>query len=516
MGRDGLVITASKLLLNQYVTDRSRFIASSCSALLLVWTLLRLTRKPKQQQIDNMVPTVSGAVPVFGHTFQLSKDPLGFIRKSKAECGPVFSIKLFTRNYYVMTGSMIRELLTAPHKYVSFAEGVESVIPVSRVFSLSYDHKYVDEDTSTPETYFVIHLIKKNLRPHQIDVFSSRIQRAFKEVLDEELQLNPGEKVQIEPGAFLSRTIARISCLCFIGSRVGNNKELIHAMATLTQSIITAGKMLHVLPAWIADMIVRRYFSIEREMDLLMELLVPLINGIRSGEIPNDEVTYISLASMLSKADGSFRSPESIAFHFRTVALASIHTASQYTNFALHELACRPELQKELRNEISKLDQLTPETVNTIALLDSFLREVLRYDMDNLGNHHLTLQDFVLSTGQTIPKGSLIVIAADDAHRDPDLTLQFETSLDEFDAHRFMNVTVDKPSTKVGDDFLPFGLGAHSCPGRYFAVSEIKYVVAELLMKFKISTPSGKRSPDVYVLGTPKYPPKEDIIFEAH
>ncbi|KAI8144164.1 cytochrome P450 [Fennellomyces sp. T-0311] len=515
MESGGILTTASNFVLSQYVTDRRRFILTTGSALLATWTLLRLLRKPKQQEADNVVPAVSGALPVFGHALQINKDPLGFIQKCKAKYGPAFSIKLITQELYVLTGKMIPELLTASRKYVSFTDGVETVMPVERVMRLSYEHKHVEESVSPRDKHPITFPIKQNFKAHQIDVFSSRIQKAFKEVLYEELNLKSGEKIQIEPWDFLSHAISRISCLCFAGSRVGTNKELVHAMATLTQNIVKAGMMLTVLPGWIADVLVRRYFSVERELDLLMELLVPLLNGIRSGEIPDDETTFVSMTLKLPKSDGSLRSPQDAAFHFKGVALASIHTTTHFTSFALHELACRPQLMNELRDEIAKLDERTPESINSIALLDSFLREVLRYDIDNLGLHHMALQDLVLSTGQVIPKGSLIVVASDEAHRDPALALPSEKPLDEFDPYRFMNLSEDKSSSTIGLDFVSFGLGAHSCPGRYFAVTEIKYVLAELLVRFKISTLSGKRAPDNHMMGMVKFPPKEDIIFEA-
>ena len=221
-------------------------------------------------------------------------------------------------------------------------------------------------------------------------------------------------------------------------------------MATLTQNIVKAGMLLTVLPPMIADVIVRRYMSVERQLDLLMGLLVPLINGLRSGEITDDEATFVSMTSKLPKADGSMRSPEDAAFHFKGVALASIHTTSHFTTFALHELACRPQLMKDLRQEIGELEKRTPESVSHLRLLDSFMREVLRYDIDNLGLHHMALQDMVLSTGQVIPKGSLIVAALDEAHHDPALCSLYDKPLDEFDAYRFINATEDKRSSTIG------------------------------------------------------------------
>ncbi|KAI8142406.1 cytochrome P450 [Fennellomyces sp. T-0311] len=518
MERGGILTTISNFLLNQYVTDPSRFIVCTGGTLLTTWTLLQLIKNRKQRQVNNTIPTVSGALPVFGHVFKFDSNPLGFVQRCKAKYGPVFNIELFTQTYTVLTGKTIRELLTASPKYVSFLEGVETVLPMQRLIRLTYGHKQMEEEVDPLKTHPIAVLIKQNLKPHQVGIFSSRIQEAFKKVLGEELNIKPGETIQIEPWRFLLHAVSRISCLCFAGRRVGTNKELVHGMAGLTQSIINASTILMILPDWIGDLVVQRYFSLEPQLDLLMDLLVPLLKDIRSGEIPgdDDEATLVSMILKLPKDDGSSRSPEEAAFHFKTIASVSIHTTAHYTSFALHELACRPQLIKELRNEIAKLDERTPETVDTIALLDSFLREVFRCNTSNLDLHHLALQDFVLSTGQVIPKGSLIVAASDDAHRDPDLTLPYEKSLDEFDAYRFVKVTKEKCSSTVGIDFVTFGLGGHSCPGRYFAVIEIKYMLAELLMCFKISTPSGKRAPNYCPMGMIKYPPKEDIIFEAY
>ncbi|KAI9492632.1 cytochrome P450 [Zychaea mexicana] len=456
-----------------------------------------------KQRADNTVPAVAGALPVFGHAFQINKDPLGFIQKCKAEYGPAFSIKLVTQELYVLTGKMIPELLMASRKTVSFSDGVETVMPVERVMRLSYEHKHTEEVVSPRDKHPIVYPIKQNFKPQQIEVFSDRIEKAFQETLKEELSLKRGEKKQIEPWDFLSHAISRISCLCFAGSRIGTDRELIAAMATLTQNIVKAGMLLTVLPPCIADIIVRRYMSVERQLDLLMKLLVPLIKGLRSGEIPDDEPTFVSMTSKLPKADGSMRSSEDAAFHFKGVALASIHTTSHFTTFCLHELACRPQLMTELRTEISSLEKRTPETVSHLRLLDSFMREVLRYDIDNLGLHHMALQDLVLSTGQIIPKGSLIVCALDEAHNDPALAPPQDKPLDVFDPYRFMNTAEDKWSSTIGIDMISFGLGAHACPGRYFAVNEIKYVLAELLIKYtsipypgveNTDTPAIKRS----------------------
>ncbi|KAI9492785.1 cytochrome P450 [Zychaea mexicana] len=517
-----LLTTASSFLLNQYSSDRKRFLLTAASALAGTWSLWRLIihylkrSQTHPTSAPSTVPTVAGALPIVGHSFKINADPLGFIQRCKAQYGPVFKVKLLTQDVYVLTGKLIPELLTASRKTVSFTEGIESIVPIERVMRLSYEHKRTDEELSPRDKHPVVFPIKQNFKPDQIEVFSDRIEKAFLGFLEEELSLKPGEKRQVDTWNILSHAISRISCLCFTGSRVGTNRELVAAMATLTQSVVKAGVLLTVLPGWIANVIVRRYMSIERQLDLLIELLVPLIKGLRSGDIPDDETTFISMVSKLPKSDGSLRSPEHAALWFRAVALASIHTTAHFSTFALHELACRPQLVQDLRQEINELHTRTPETVSHIQPLDSFLREVLRYDIDNLGLHHMTLQDFVLPTGHVIPKRSLIVAAMDEAHNDPALAPPSNKPLSVFDAYRFMNTTDGRQSSTIGMDLISFGLGAHACPGRYFAVNEIKYVLAELIVRYNITTSSGhKRAPNNMAMGMVKFPPKTPIILEG-
>lgn len=44
---------------------------------------------------------------------------------------------------------------------------------------------------------------------------------------------------------------------------------------------------------------------------------------------------------------------------------------------------------------------------------------------------------------------------------------------------------------------LSFGYGGQSCPGRYFAVAEIKMILMRLLLEFEFAYPEGASRPEV-------------------
>ncbi|KAI9492231.1 cytochrome P450, partial [Zychaea mexicana] len=313
------------------------------------------------------------------------------------------------------------------------------------------------------------------------------------------------------------------SCLCLAGSKVGHNQDLVISMANFTQKVTRAGITLAVLPEWIANFLIKRHLSVESQIDLIMDLLVPEMEKIRAGEVSHDdEPSYAAMVLNLPKANGQLRTPQEAAFYFKNIVLASIHTTTTFASFALHELACRPALQAELRAEIEKLgNDRTPETVSQIRLLDSLLREVLRYDTSYLGMHHKALDNVILSTGQMIPRGSLVLGAMYDAHICPaympeTAALGSSCPLDQFDAHRFMHANDDSScssASSVGPEYMTFGMFAHACPGRYFAVDEIKYILAEMIMRYDLTTKSGKRAKDYVLRGITRFPPREPLEF---
>jgi cytochrome P450 len=53
--------------------------------------------------------------------------------------------------------------------------------------------------------------------------------------------------------------------------------------------------------------------------------------------------------------------------------------------------------------------------------------------------------------------------------------------------------SLDKACTAPARDFITFGLGRHLCPGRFFAVLEIKMSLIQLFREYDITVASGKR-----------------------
>lgn len=54
----------------------------------------------------------------------------------------------------------------------------------------------------------------------------------------------------------------------------------------------------------------------------------------------------------------------------------------------------------------------------------------------------------------------------------------------------------------TGPDYLTFNHGKHACPGRFFAICEIKMILIELMAKCDLRLEEGKPGPELMRVGT--------------
>ncbi|RUP51805.1 cytochrome P450 [Jimgerdemannia flammicorona] len=177
-----------------------------------------------------------------------------------------------------------------------------------------------------------------------------------------------------------------------------------------------------------------------------------------------DQLPFDSPAPLATKA---------ISKNFISLIFVSIHTTTQNASLVLYALADYEEYVQELLDEQKAVLAeeeaeekgvefgFSPDALKKMVKLDSFLRESLMFDEELQGP-------------------------------DPE----------NFNPWRFVNK--NKQASKVGMDFLRFGMGKHACPGRFLAIQEIKTIMSMILRKYRIvrPNPSASRS----ITGKPKGP----------
>ena len=100
--------------------------------------------------------------------------------------------------------------------------------------------------------------------------------------------------------------------------------------------------------------------------------------------------------------------------------------------------------------------------------------------------------DYTFSDGTFIPAGTTLAVSTSSVHLDP---RTFEEPL-KFDGFRFIKMkeraAVDgHPDRKfdmvtINSDFVAFGQGRHACPGRFFASTELKILLAHIVATYDV------------------------------
>ncbi|KAJ0268111.1 hypothetical protein COL940_013708 [Colletotrichum noveboracense] len=265
-------------------------------------------------------------------------------------------------------------------------------------------------------------------------------------------------------------------------------------------------------PGWMRP--IARFFKRERtqlakswnHLKASKRLVVPIIQQRRE-EVQAGRASYDDmLAWMMAKQDEWKQTDDDVAGSMVQLGVASTHNTSSTIAQTLFQLAIRPELVEELREEAQSVcdqfdGQLSPVALHELKLLDSVMKEAQRLNPTTPSHFHRVVErDITLKDGTLIPQGITVEAIFAPPLFDPVLF----PNPQEFDPYRFLKLrrgeTPDPNHYKNKEQYtfshatkenLAWGYGAHVCPGRYFANNEIKLILARMLLRYDIRMPGG-------------------------
>lgn len=200
--------------------------------------------------------------------------------------------------------------------------------------------------------------------------------------------------------------------------------------------------------------------------------------------LPDDMLS--TLISACDPKTGVRFSEEEVIDQVGTLFLAGHETSATTLGWALYLLACQPELQEQVRQEISSAwGQREPEYGDTrqLSLTQDVFRETLRLYPPIAFYLREAAQDTCLRE-KAVDKGDMVVVSPWIVQRHHELW----EKPDEFDPGRFCT-EAGRASAKSA--YLPFGLGPRSCPGAAFATQESLLILAQMVRRYRIETLPG-------------------------
>ncbi|KAI1213723.1 cytochrome P450 [Annulohypoxylon truncatum] len=312
--------------------------------------------------------------------------------------------------------------------------------------------------------------------------------------------------------------VARMSAKVFMGYPACRDVEWLNLSIDFSIDMFTAAFTLRMFPPYthpvIAHLIPARY-RINRNLKTAERIIRPLMDMHRAaarkramGEQVDEDDTLLNW--MMDHGDEKENVPENMSVRQAILTLASIHTTSIAVANILFDLCAWPEWFPILREEISQItDELGPiesglrcgakDWLSRLEKLDSFFIESQRFNPPILlGPQRVALETLTLKDGTYIPAGSRISWAGHHHLNDPAVTPEPEL-FDPMRSYRKRHSSADNMNKhlagQTNTDNVSFGYGKLACPGRAFAVGEIKLILARLIHQFEFKFPDGKSRP---------------------
>ncbi|KAI6039992.1 cytochrome P450 [Pisolithus marmoratus] len=190
-----------------------------------------------------------------------------------------------------------------------------------------------------------------------------------------------------------------------------------------------------------------------------------------------------------------------------SINFAAIHSTANTFSQALLNLAGNPHYAQELRNEVEAVVSEAGWTTGALARMrkvDSFLKETQRFEgLVVVGMTRVAMSDIKLADGTFIPQGTFLAFPAYAMHHDdavyenPNVFEPFrfaDMPKKEFEGSRHQMVA-------LSPDMLSFGLGKHACPGRFFATTILKTMLAHIVMSYDVKFEDDKPRPNTLRMG---------------
>ncbi|KZT39044.1 cytochrome P450 [Sistotremastrum suecicum HHB10207 ss-3] len=318
----------------------------------------------------------------------------------------------------------------------------------------------------------------------------------------------PGEWVALQGtyGAMIN-CIARVANRVFVGAPLCQDPEYVALGIRYATDVVLGAQVIRLFPDFLKPLVGRMFTRVGSTTRQALKQLKPIIESRYAameerGEKYEDKPKDI-LQLLMDDAVGIERTAENLTRRILILNFAAIHTTSMSLTHALFSLAAAPEYIGPLREEIEKAVDEHGWTKTMLAKcrkLDSFVKESQRLrGAGTLTMARIALQDYTFSNGTFIPKGTVLNVISTARHADPEL--YGETAVD-FDPFRYSVMReADGEGTKhhmvtPSIDYLPFGFGRHACPGRFFAVTAMKSMMAYIMLNYDVKFASGKRPAD--------------------
>ncbi|KAJ7511671.1 cytochrome P450 [Mycena galericulata] len=426
----------------------------------------------------------------------------------------VFRVPTLFRWDYIASGPRrTQEIASAPEHILSFHQSAADLLQMD----------YTMGPNLTINPYHVLAIrgsLTRNLR----------VGRCFPEVRDE--MISAFDDVL----ALKDHEVARTSNRIFVGLPVCREQEYIDLNVNYAVVVFMRSLLIGLLPGFLkpifGPMISTRKNSVRRALKFLGPIIderleKDRLHGRDWPERPNDLISWL-----LDLAEGEEHTASAIAVRILATNAAAIHTTSMALTAALYDLTAHPECIIPLREEAERVvaqEEWSKAALGSMHKIDTIkINSSQRHFPVALTRKVVAKEGFKFSDGTTIPSGAFLSVPSTvtAVHHDQ---ANYDWA-DVLNGSRFLNMggepmkhatkedgsasgTFNHQMVSTGQNHLAFGHGRHACPGRFLAATELKSMIAHILINYDVKAEAeGVRPPDEW-FGVHRFPNREGKIF---
>ncbi|KAK3386278.1 cytochrome P450 [Sordaria brevicollis] len=386
-----------------------------------------------------------------------------------------------------------------------------------------------------------VEVLRKKLTPELwkfIDLASTELSHGWDISLPTaELNANGNKWVKIDFERTVRDLVARMTAKVFLGNPACRDQTWLDISVDFSIDLFTASFTMKMFPPWMYPLIApliparRRVLKQLKAAQAIVGEQMAKHDSLKEkrakaarGEVAltEEEAQDTLLDWMLDHGKGSEVTVEEMSGRQCVLTLASIHTTASQTANMMFDLCAHPQWWDVLREEVDEIAKdLGPPGLVTgrgdggatikewcarLEKLDSFFQETQRREPPILlGPQRLALTPLTLKDGLHIPRGTRVAFPMHEHQNDP----LIYPNPHQFDPLRFYRKRHSSPDQlnlhmagQTHPNVLGFGYGNQACPGRQFAVAEIKLIMARMVYEFEFRFPDemkGQRPRTGYV-----------------
>ena len=406
-------------------------------------------------------PSLSGGLPLIGHTHAFVKDTVGLLQRTYDECGHVGRFKLFGKDMILFTGPEEHEaLFRLPDEVLSPNAAYKMMVPV-----FGEGVAYGAEPARMAEQ---MHMLYPALRNNRMRTYTEIVARETSNLIK-----NWGDEGEIEASSFFGMLTNFTSSSCLLGKEFRNemSEEFSKVYYDLERGIVAWGYIHPYLP-------IPAFRRRDRARARLGEMVSEIVEKRKQSGYRGEDFLQTLMDSEYS--DGSKLTDHEITGMLVAAMFAGHHTSSVTTAWTLIELLRHPrfldEVREEIRRRYAEGEDYTFLSLRDLHRTEFAVKEALRIHPPLFILLRAALQDCEI-LGYQVKKGNWVAVSPLVAHRDDTV---FKDALT-FDPERY---APPREEDKRPFAYISFGGGRHKCMGNAFAILQIKTIMAVLLNRY--------------------------------